>query len=71
MIAEGDMVAARFTAVGTQQEEWNGAPASGKKFEIGGIFTVRIENGKVIEQREDADFPGMMQQLGMELKKKD
>ena len=68
MIAEGDMVATRFTSSGTPKEEWNGIPASGKKFEIGGIFIVRIENGKVIEQREDADLLGLFQQLGMELK---
>ena len=68
MVAQGNMVAARFIAIGTQQKDWNGIPSTGKKFEIGGIFTVRIENGKVVEQREDADLLGMMQQLGMELK---
>ena len=71
IVAEGDMVATRFTSAGTQKEEWNGMPASGKKFEIGGIFIVRIENGKVIEQREDADLLGLFQQLGMELKPTD
>lgn len=71
MVAEGDMVAARFTSSGTPKEEWNGIPASGKKFEIGGIFIVRIQNGKVIEQREDADLLGLFQQLGMELKPTD
>ena len=68
MVAEGDRVAARFTSTGTPKEEWSGIPVSGKKFEIGGIFIVRIQNGKVIEQREDADLLGLFQQLGMELK---
>lgn len=68
MVAEGDRVAARFTVTGTQQGEWNGAPASGRKFEAGGIFTARIENGRIVEEHEDADLLGMMQQLGMELK---
>ena len=68
MAAKGNMVAARFIAIGTQREDWNGIPSTGKKFETGGIFTVRIENGKIVEQREDADLLGMMQQLGMELK---
>jgi steroid delta-isomerase-like uncharacterized protein len=71
MVAEGNMVATRFTSSGTPKEEWNGIPASGKKFEIGGIFIVRIENGKVIEQREDADLLGLFQQLGMEIKPPD
>ena len=68
MIAEGNMVAARFTATGTPQEEWFGVPPSGKKFESGGIFIVRIENGKVVEQWEDFDLLGTFMQLGMELK---
>lgn len=68
MIAEGDMVAARFTATGTPQEEWAGVPPSGKKFESGGIVIVRIENGKIVEQWEDFDLLGTFMQLGMELK---
>ena len=71
MIAEGDKVATRFTVTGTQQGEWMGIPASGNKFEVGGILIVRIENGKIVEQREDADLLGLMQQLGMELKPSD
>jgi predicted ester cyclase len=71
MVAEGDMVATRFTSSGTPKEEWSGIPVSGKKFEIGGIFIVRVQNGKVIEQREDADLLGLFQQLGMELKSAD
>ena len=71
MVAEGDRVATRFTSTGTPKEEWNGIPVSGKKFEIGGIFIVRIENGKVIEQREDADLLGLFRQLGMGLKPAD
>lgn len=68
LIAERNMVAARFTVTGTPKEDWFGVPHSGKKFEAGGIFTLRIENGKIVEQREDADVLGMLQQLGMELK---
>ncbi len=71
MIAEGNMFAARFTAMGTPKEEWFGVPPSGKKFESGGIFIVRIENGKVVEQWEDYDLLGTFMQLGMELKPAD
>ena len=71
LIAEGNMVAGRFIVTGTPKEEWFGVPHSGKKFEIGGIFTFRIENGKIVEHREDADVLGMLQQLGMELKPKE
>ena len=35
------------------------------------MFIVRIENGKVVEEREDFDQLGFLQQLGMELKPKE
>jgi hypothetical protein len=31
----------------------------------------RIENGKIVEDKEEADMLGMMMQLGMELKPKE
>ncbi len=71
IVAEGNMVVGRFTAMGTPKEEWFGVPPSGKKFESGGIFILKIENGKVIEQWEDYDLLGTMMQLGMELKPSD
>ncbi len=71
VIAEGNMVVGRFTAVGTPKEEWFGVPPSGKKFVSGGIFIVNIKKGKIIEQWEDYDLFGTMMQLGMELKPTD
>lgn len=68
LIAEGNIAMGRFTATGTLMQEWFGVPPLGKKFDAGGIFTIRVENGKIIEQREDFDLLGMFQQLGMELK---
>ena len=71
MIAEVDIVTVRFITTGTHKEEWNGIPASGIKFETGGIGIIHIENGKIVEIREDVDRLGMMQQFGMELQMKD
>lgn len=71
IIAEGNMVVGRFTVMGTPKEEWFGVPPSGKKFEIGGIFIIKFENGKIIEQWEDVDLLGTMMQLGMELQPSD
>ncbi len=31
----------------------------------------RIENGKIVEDKEDVDLLGLMMQLGMELKPKE
>ncbi len=68
MIAEGDMVAARFTITGTHKGEWFGVPASDKYLQSGGLIILRFTDGKIIEQREDFDLLGTFMQLGMELK---
>jgi len=56
---------------GTHQGEFQGIPATGNKVEISGIIISRIENGKIVEEREDWDLLGFMQQLGLELKPKE
>jgi predicted ester cyclase len=68
MVAEGDKVAARLHVTGTQKGTWNGISSTGKKIDIGSVMIVRIENGKIVEQREDADFLGLIMQLGMDLR---
>jgi len=42
-----------------------------KKMKKSERWISRIENGKVVEQREDFDMLGLYQQLGMELKPKE
>jgi len=71
MFAVGDRVISRYMMRGTHKGEIQGIPATGNKFEISGIMINRIENGKVVEDREDADMLGLMQQLGMELRPKE
>ena len=71
MFAVGDRVISRYIMRGTHQGEIQGIPATGNKIEISGIMINRIENGKVVEDREDADMLGLMQQLGMQLKPKE
>jgi len=71
MYAEGDIVVSRYMMRGTHQGDIQGMPPTGNKFEISGIMINRIENGKVVEDREEADMLGLMQQLGMELKPKE
>ena len=55
----------------THQGEIQGIPPTGNKIEASGIMIHRVENGKVVEDREEADMLGLMQQLGMELKPKE
>jgi ketosteroid isomerase-like protein len=71
MIASGDMVMARFMVRGTHEGEYQGIPPTGNMFETGGVWTARIKDVKLLEVREEADFLGWMQQLGMELKPKE
>jgi len=68
IFAVGDRVIFRFIQRGTHTGDFMGIPATGNNFESSGILISHIENGKVVEEREDFDMLGMMQQLGMELK---
>jgi steroid delta-isomerase-like uncharacterized protein len=70
LVAAGDKVICRYTMSGTQQGEFAGIPATGNKVEISGIMIGRIENGKIVEEREEMDMLGLFMQLGMELKPK-
>ncbi len=71
LIATEDKVITRFIERGTHEGEFQGIPATGNKYEMSGIWISRIENGKVVVQREDFDMLGLYQQLGMELKPKE
>ncbi len=71
ILASGDAVMARFKVSGTHENEYQGLPPTGNKFESGGVWTARIKDGQLVEVREEADVLGWMQQLGMELKLKE
>jgi steroid delta-isomerase-like uncharacterized protein len=71
LFAAGDRVVIRWIYKGTHEGEFMGIPPTGNKLEFGGIAITRIENGKIVEEWEDYDALGMMQQLGMELKPKE
>ena len=71
LFAAGDRVVTRWTFRATNEGEIMGNPPTGNKVEIGGILITRIENGKIVEEREEYDTLGEMQQLGFELKPKE
>ena len=72
IMAAGDKVIVRFVARGTHTGDLcMGIPPTGNKVEVSSIVIFRIENGRVVEERQDADMLGFMQQLGMELKPKE
>jgi steroid delta-isomerase-like uncharacterized protein len=67
----GDRVIIRIIVRGTHEGEFQGIPATGNKIEVSEIIIMRIENGKIVELREEADYIGLLEQLGMELKPKE
>jgi steroid delta-isomerase-like uncharacterized protein len=63
-IAEGDKVVSRWTAQGTHQGELMGIAPTDNQVRITGITIHRIEDGKIVEEWENWDALGMMQQIG-------
>jgi len=64
LIAEGDKVAWNWTMRGTHSGEFMGVPATGKKITFSGITIDKFIDGQIGERWSQADFAGLMQQLG-------
>jgi steroid delta-isomerase-like uncharacterized protein len=64
MVAEGDMVVARWTIEGTHQGAWGSISPTGKPVRFAGVNIFRFADGKVIELWNHRDDLGLMQQLG-------
>lgn len=64
-VADGDKVATRWTATGTNTGSLNGMPPTGQRIMITGISIERFENGQIAETWVNWDFMGMLQQLGV------
>lgn len=63
-VAEGDMVATRFTSTGTHKGEIMGLAPTGRQATWTGIAIDRIAGGKIVESWVNWDMHGMLQQLG-------
>jgi len=64
-IASGDKVTTRWTATGTHKGDLMGIPPTGVHATTIGISTVRIVDGRVVEEVANWDALGQMQQLGV------
>jgi steroid delta-isomerase-like uncharacterized protein len=64
-LAEGDMVATRWTGRGTHEGDLLGVAPTGKRVTITGITFSRLKDGKIVEEFQNWDTFGMMQQLGV------
>jgi len=63
-LAEGDLVATRWTGRGTHEGELMGITETGKSVTVSGLTISRLEGGKIVEEFLNWDTFGMMQQLG-------
>jgi predicted ester cyclase len=64
LIAEGDLVAARYLVQGTHQGVFLGIPGSGRQVRIQAVESYRLADGKLAEQWVVMDALGLLQQLG-------
>lgn len=67
VLAEGDLVAARWTTEGTNTGAWAGRPPTGKRATFSGVNIFRLRDGKVVELWNHRDDLGLAQQLGAEI----
>lgn len=67
MIAEGDIVVARFTAEGTHTGTMFGVPPTGKRITMHGIDMVRVRNGRAVEVWHEGNDAEVFMQLGVQL----
>lgn len=63
-IVEGDKIATRGFFEGTQNGEFQGVKATGKKVKVTFIFIDRISGGKIAEEWVNLDSSGLLQQIG-------
>ena len=71
MIASGDKVICRVMVRGTVKEGVPGLPEGEKKFEIGLITIIRLQDGRIVEEWQEDDQLRFARQMGMELKPKE
>lgn len=67
----GDTAIIWNIVTGTHQGEFQGIPPTGNKIEVSSILMWSLKDGKLAEEREEANMLGLMTQLGMELKPKE
>lgn len=65
IVAEGDIVAVRWSAAGTHRGAGLGVAATGTQVRFCGMAFVRVEGGKLVEGWNSFDQLGMFQQLGI------
>jgi steroid delta-isomerase-like uncharacterized protein len=65
VFGQGDKLVKYWNFSGTNTGTFFGMPATGKKVSIGGVTLVRMQNGKIAEERDFLDNLDLMTQLGL------
>lgn len=64
-LADGDLVAMEMMLTGTHDGEFDGIPATGERLSLPLAVFTRVEDGRIIEDREFYDIGTMLAQLGL------
>ena len=67
MIAEGDIVAVRYTERGTSIGSFRGGPVTGKAFEVIAMEWFQMKDGKIHRRWGARDNASQMRQMGLPL----
>ena len=62
---DSQTVVTRWTVTGTHQGEFMGIAPTGKRITVTGISIHRIAGGEIVEEWQEWDSLGLMQQLGV------
>jgi len=63
--ADGEKVAMRYRATGTQTGEFQGIPPTGNSIDLTGHMVLYVRDGKIVEGWGFWDTLGLLQQLGL------
>ena len=65
LVVSGDKVVISITLTGTHTGDLMGIPATGRRLSVHGMVLSRLEDERIVEEREVLDTFGMYQQLGV------
>jgi len=64
VVEDGDLVGVHYTNTFVFKTAYNGIPPTGKPVTMTGTFIRKVRDGKVVEEWDNPDLLGLMQQLG-------
>jgi predicted ester cyclase len=63
LVAEGDRVITRLTAIGSHERDLSGIPRTGNALSMSAIAIHRVVDGRLVEKWSERDVLGFLQQL--------